>query len=191
MSDKEQCHYEADQFEARAQELRAALGLLASEGDAVLGTEEESQEEQQQAQAEAAAVEEGQAAVDDETGEEGQQSEEEDEEEAEGEGLLGSVRSFLPRFLGGCRGGNKGARETLRLARRYETMATCLRTQAELDLAFWPTSGQYVRPEELSLLYLSRRIILSEGEKDRHIEAHPEIDRHVRMYDMMALGLGA
>lgn len=182
MSEKEQCHYEADQFEARAQELRAALGLLASEGDAVLGAEEESQ----QAQAEAAAVDEGQAAGDEE---EGQQSEE-DEEGGEGKGLLGSVRSFLPRFLGGSRGGNKGARETLRLARRYETMAACLRTQAELDLAFWPTSGQYVRPEELSLLYLSRRIILSEGEKDRHIEAHPEIDRHVRMYDMTALDLG-
>lgn len=162
MSEKEQCLYEADQFEARAHELRATLGLL--------------EEEQQQAQA--AAVEERQAAADEEAGEEGQQSEEEEED---GEGLLGSVRSFLPRFLGGSRGANKGARETLRLARRCETMAACLRTQAELDLAFWPTSGQYVRPEELSLLYLARRIILSEGEKDRHVEAHPEIDRHVRM----------
>lgn len=151
MSEKEQCLYEADQFEMRAQELRAALGLMGV-GDAAAAAEEEPEAERQQAQAEAAAVEEGQAAAvaEQEEGGEQQHSEKEGEgkgdEEEEGEGLLGSVRAFLPRFLGGGRGGSKGARETLRLARRYETMAACLRTQAEMDLAFWPTSGQYVRP---------------------------------------------
>lgn len=87
--------------------------------------------------------------------------------------LLGAVKGFLfRRIIDG------DLDDALQSVKNIQTLADCLKTQAELDVGHWQTGGGYVKPEELELLYLIRQIILCEGEKARYYEKHPTLDRH-------------
>ncbi len=175
-NEKDLCLAEADQYTAQANEIRAAIGLLGHnnhhQGQGQPGkptvapaTSEIpcSEEEQQEA---------GQAPP----------ADEEEEEAAPAPAMaprwgpgrfLAAVKGFLlPRVLDG------DLQAAYKSAERLDTLAECLRTQAELDIMFWQTSGGFVKPEELQLLYLARQIIICEGEKERFCEQHPGLDRH-------------
>ena len=174
-NEKELCLLEAAQYESQAKELRAAIGLL---GPSPSSSSSSSSSSSKAPPVSSIPSSEQQRQEMDETLEEGQEGVEEQAAESPGAPtragrLLGAVKGFLfRRIIDG------DLDDALQSVKNMQTLADCLKTQAELDVGHWMTGGGYVKPEELELLYLIRQIILCEGEKARYYEKHPTLDRH-------------
>jgi len=179
-NEKELCLIAAAQYEAQAKELRVAISLLgpSSINNGISsGSNSNSSMNSKVPTVDTIPSSEEQGRKTDEALEEGQERE---QEQATAQAaptraslLLGAVKGFLFRRL---IDGNLD--DALQSVKDIQTLADCLKTQAELDVGHWTTGGGYVKPEELELLYLIRQIILCEGEKARYYEKHPTLDRH-------------
>jgi len=173
-NEKELCLLEAAQYESEAKELRAAIGLLGPSPSSSNNSNSSSKappvntipSSEQQGQEMDEALEEGQEGVE-------ELAAETPAAPTRAGRLLGAVKGFLFRRI---IDGNLD--DALQSVKNIQTLADCLKTQAELDVGHWMTGGGYVKPEELELLYLIRQIILCEGEKARYYEKHPTLDRH-------------
>ena len=178
-NEKELCLFEAAQYAAQAKELRAAIGLLGPSSSDSSSSSSSSASSSKAPPVNTIPSSEDQGQEMDKALEEGQ---EEGVEEQSAQTLAGPTRAG--RFLGAVKGFlfrrivDEDLDHALQSVKNIQTLADCLKTQAELDVGHWQTGGGYVKPEELELLYLIRQIILCEGEKARYYEKHPKLDRH-------------
>eukprot|EP00624_Nannochloropsis_granulata_P006302 evm.model.NODE_4650_length_26121_cov_23.177099.7 len=188
-NEKELCLIEAAQYESQAKELRVAIGLLgpssinssssssSSRSRSSTNSNMDSNMNSKAPTVDTIPLSEQQGQEMDEALEEGQERAQEQPAiqtvPTRASLLLGAVKGFLFRRLI-----DGDLDDALQSVKDIQTLADCLKTQAELDVGHWMTGGGYVKPEELELLYLVRQIILCEGEKARYYEKHPTLDRH-------------